>query len=388
MAGQILAGLWREIRLLAVDPWLASLVSWLPPVLFCSLWLIFSGGIARDLAIGVVDLDHSRMSRSLTRQYDTSPTLAVERGFNSVAEGANALRGGGIYALVVLPESLEKNVLTGRSPQVTVFYNSQFILIGRLVNNALLQAHGTSVAGIETVASLFSGGPRTSELAAVAVPIGSQLNPLFNSGGNYAQFLVSAIIPAIWQILIVVTTVLTLAAEIRRGGLPNWLKIGPVSALILKLTPCTLLFWLQGLLFLWGMFGLLGWPMHGSWTVLALAQLLTVLACQAAGACIFFLSLDPTRSLSLAAAYAAPAFAFMGITFPVTDMSTLARVWRSLLPISHYIDIQVGQANYGVSISAAIPEMGYLLIFLLLFSIVVLRAYRIAATEPAIEVMV
>lgn len=67
----------------------------------------FSAGIARDLPIGV-DLDHSRMSRGLTRYFDASPTMAVTAQYTDRADGDRALRGGDIYALVVLPDSLEK----------------------------------------------------------------------------------------------------------------------------------------------------------------------------------------------------------------------------------------------------------------------------------------
>lgn len=386
MAFSIGAQLRREGRLLFADPWLMSLVSWIPLLLFGSIWFIFSGAIARDLATGVVDLDGSRMSRALIRQYDASPALQVGRSYSTVAEGAKALRGGEIYALVIIPASLEKDTLLGRAPQVTAFYNSQFILIGRLINAALQQAHGTSITGIEVAKNLRSGSPEMRMVLATAVPIGNQLNPLFNSSSNYAQFLVSAIIPAIWQILIAVTTILSMAAEIRREGLYRWLHPHPVAAILLKLMPYTLVFWLQGIGFLGGMFVLLGWPMHGSWAVLLGAQFLTVLACQAAGACIFFLSPDPTRALSLAAAYTAPAFAFMGITFPVSDMNLAARIWRCILPISHYIDIQVGQANYGVPAATAISELGCLLVFLLLLAVAVLKARQISAAQPAEEV--
>lgn len=388
MTDSFVARLLREWRFLAADPWLASLVSWIPLLLFGSIWFIFSGGIARDLACGVVDLDDSRISRGLIRQYDASPALSVARAYRTTAEGARALRDGEIYALVILPASLEKDALRGRTPQVTAFYNSQFILIGRLLNAALQQSHGTSVAGIEVVGNLLSGSSTPNGAQAAAVPLVNQTNPLFNSSSNYAQFLVSAIVPAIWQVLIVVTTVLSLASELRRDGLARWLGPRPAAALLAKMLPFSFLFWLQGATYLWGMFVLLDWPMHGSWKVLLAAQLLTVLACQAAGACIFLLSRDPVRALSLAAAYTAPAFAFMGITFPVTDMNLAARIWRSLLPIGYYIDIQVSQANYGLPLTTVMPEFCKLAVFLLLFAAVLRLARRISKAPVAEEITV
>ncbi len=55
----------------------------------------------------------------------------------------------------------------------------------------------------------------------------------------------------------------------------------------------------------------------------------------------------------------------MGITFPVSDMGSLAQFWRSLLPISHYIEVQVAQASYGTSaltsLTHLLPMVGYVL---------------------------
>jgi ABC-2 type transport system permease protein len=375
----------REQQLYAADRWLASLVSWLPPLLFFMVWCIFSGGVARDLATAVVDLDGSRTSRNLIRQYDASPTLKVEKVFKTEAEGMRALRGGEIFLLVILPAELEKESVLGHAPQATAFYNSQFILIGRLVNSALQQAHATAVAAGDIGRILFGGTTAIEEAKAVAAPLGYQVIPLFNAALDYSQFLVSAIVPAIWQILIVSATILSLAAEKRRQGLRSWASPFPAGALFLKMLPMTLAFWGHGLIFLLGMFSVLGWPMHGSWLVLVIAQLLTVVACQCAGVMIFMLSLDATRALSLAAAYAAPGFAFAGITFPVSDMNLPARIWRSIMPISHYIDIQVGQANYGQPFAAAVQPFAWLLMFLLLAPVIVGRLQSITAADSAEE---
>ena len=372
----------REWRVLITDPWLVSLVSWLPPLLFFISWAIMSAGISRDLPIGIVDLDNSSMSRALIRHYDASPSLAAEQSYGDIQQGATALRAGHIYGLVLIPQDLEKMTLLGRPPQVTAFVNSQFLLIGRIVNSALLQAQGTFATKIEIRKNLATGMPMFDMAFANAVPVGTQATPLFNVNTNYAQFLVSAMLPAIWQILIVAVTVLSLAAEGRRGGIKKWLGRFPVRALLAKLLVLSLLLWLHGVLFLWLMYIFLGWPMHGSWPVLLLAQLITVWASLAAGSFFFFLTQDAARGLSLAAAYAAPGLAFMGVTFPITDMTLPARIWRSFLPISHYIEIQFGQVNYGVPISSSLPQIVYLGLFILPLLLCFFKTRQLAIAVP------
>ncbi len=363
----------REWQLLLSDTWLRALVSWVPLLLFLILWWIFSSGLPRDLTIGIVDLDHSDLSRALARQYDSHPSLRVSQQFSNVHKGSRAMRNGEINALLVLPYEMKKHILLGQPPQVTAFYNSQFLLTGNMIASALQQAHGTFGARLE-VMNAMAGGKVGVQALAAAVPVGTQATALFNINTNYANFLVSALIPGIWQILIVVITMLALSREMRLEGLADWLGEKPFAVIAGKLLPYTIILWLHGLVYLWFMYGLLGWPMNGNWDILLLSQLLMVLASQAMALLLFLLVKKPARALSLAAAYTAPSFAFMGVTFPATDMILPAQIWRDFLPVSHYISIQLYQANHGASISTALPQIGALLLFSLAF----LLAYKLA----------
>ena len=102
----------REWRLLWQDPFSRALTSWIPLLLIGLLCWIFSAGLARDLKVGLVDLDRSTLSRQLTFSLDGSAGLKIAQQFDTIDEGARALRGGDIYALVVIPNHLEP----GRAP--------------------------------------------------------------------------------------------------------------------------------------------------------------------------------------------------------------------------------------------------------------------------------
>ena len=51
----------REWRLLWQDPFSRALTSWIPLLLIGLLCWIFSAGLARDLKVGLVDLDRSAL---------------------------------------------------------------------------------------------------------------------------------------------------------------------------------------------------------------------------------------------------------------------------------------------------------------------------------------
>lgn len=358
---------WQIIRR---DRWLLSCLTWIPIALALSIWGVFSQGIARDVPIAVVDLSHSEMSRTLSRYYDATSSMAVTQQLQSVQQAKQALVQSDIYAYAVIPANFEEDVYKGLMPQVSVFYNSQTILIGKLVNSAFVQAQGTFNAQIATIANLSHGNQTLSSAMGKAVPIRSQITPLFNKNSNYAQFLVSAIIPALWQIIVVVSTILILAANHRHRKLQTWFGNQPAKGIVTTLAPYLPVFMLQGFTFLCWFYLGFEWPMNGSFLTLVIAQFATSIACMIMGGFFFFMTLDPARAMSFAGAFTAPSFAFMGITFPVNDMSSLAQFWRSLLPISHYIEVQVSQVSYGadwtVSIQELIPMLGYVLPFVLM----------------------
>lgn len=376
----------REWRLLWQDPFSRALISWIPLLLIGLLCWIFSAGLARDLKVGLVDLDRSALSRQLAFSLDGSAGLRLSDQFDSIDEGAKALRGGDVYALVVIPAHLERDAREGIQPKVTVFNNGQFILIAKLVNAALAQVVGTLNGQVGVLAAMADGKALPGALGQ-SVPIASQVTALYNINSSYAQFLLSALLPAVWQILVVLYGINALARADRLGL--DWTTQGVWFGLWRTLLPHVLIGWVWGLAWSLLLFRALGYPMQGSWLVLALGLGLASAACVSMGAFFYGVIRDPARALSLAGAYTAPGFAFMGVTFPVSAMGDFAQFWRSLLPISHYVELQVGQANYGLPLAAALPQFGALLLFLLPLLLVVRRyqpqahaARQLAAKEP------
>lgn len=342
------------------DKWLLSCLTCIPLLLALIIWGVFSSGIARDLPMGIVDLQHSQLSRQLTQTLDASSALDVRYAYADASEAKNAMINGKIYAYAVIPPRFDQDILQHRQPQLSVFYNSQYILVAKLINSAVVQAQGYFDAQLEVMNRLAKGN--TTALSAIGntVAVSTQVTALFNQNNNYAQFLVTAIVPAIWQICIVVSTILVLAANFRIYGHKNgfeFLGNQPYARTFMILGQYIPVFMVQGALYLYWFYGSLDWPMAGSFLVLVLAQFATVIACIIMGALFFFLTMDPARAMSFAGAFTAPSFAFMGITFPVSDMNTLAMLWRSFLPISHYIGIQVEQANYGAQIAQSLSHL-------------------------------
>jgi len=326
-----------------------SLITVLPLVSFALIIAIFSDGVVRDMPMVVVDKDKSKLSRILLTNINSSPTIEISQMSNSVKDALDLLKTGAAYGIIIVPKNFSKDTLLQIQPKVTVMLNTQFILIGKILTSALTSTIMYSSAEVEYVESLVDMQNPHSAMKSIS-PIGMQITPFFNTYQNYFYFLVSALIPSIWQIFIVIATLVSVGKMFKYKKEMEFFKDSSnISLKLLGLMlPYTLTYSLLGLVYLMYMYS--SWEFAGSFAILVFGMFLTVISYQLIALFLFVTGFDYARSLSLGAVYTAPAFAFLGVTFPVFNMNSIAIFWRDMLPISHYVELQISQANYGSDI--------------------------------------
>jgi ABC-2 type transport system permease protein len=265
-----------------------------------------------------------------------------------------------------------RDTLLKKQPKVTAMLNTQYILIGKILKAALVESVAYSAAQVEFVEDVSTMQNDTLALHKIT-PIGLQITPFFNTYKNYFIFLVSALLPSIWQIFIVIATIVSFGTLFKERREQEFFANKNISLRIIgKLLPYTLIFTSMGGLFLFYLYGTLGWHFEGSFGLTIFGMFLTVVAYQVVALLFFVTGFDYARTLSLGAVYTAPAFAFLGVTFPVNNMNAFALFWRDLLPISHYMELQISQANYGTNVFLEIDNLLILASFSLLFIPIVL----------------
>ena len=104
-----------QCLIVKADKWLLSALTWIPILVAVIIWGVFNQGLARDMAIGIVDHDHTQFSRELVRHYDASPSPDVQRHYNDTLSAKAALQSGELYAYIAIPSNSYKPVLQGRS---------------------------------------------------------------------------------------------------------------------------------------------------------------------------------------------------------------------------------------------------------------------------------
>lgn len=348
------------------SPWVITVTFVLPLILSLMIWWIFSASVVRELPIDVVDLDQSSLSRMMIRDYDSTPTLTVRNVQPNVLMANDGLKEGEIYGYLIIPDDFEKQVLLGKSPKITGFYNAQFILIAKQINSALMQTDMTAQAKLSVIKELSTKKTTVSQATNSVMPIQVQVTPLFNLGSNYNQFLVSAILPAIWQMAVIVGMLWAMKLEAglnEFNSIRQWFLDQKISHLWQFMSVYFCISMLLGCIVFYFLYGVIGFPFNGSLYGLFISMSAMSLACISLGIFIGYMTNDIVKAMSISGAYTAPSFAFLGVTFPVSDMNSLAIFWHSMLPASHFVRSQIELSNYGFTIIDVLPKVGILLLF-------------------------
>lgn len=376
----------REARRLAADPWDLAMVTWVPLLGVALLWWIFSAGLPRHLAVGVVDDDHSSLSRQLVRMLDATPGMQVRREFTNTAEAERALRAVEVYAVIAIPRDFARTVKQGRAAQVTLLHNAQMGTHSGLLQRDVRAAVGTLSAGIE-MAARNKRGESAQAVHVSMEPIRTQMVALFNVSSNYEQFLGAALIPALLHILAMTAGAWTVGRELRDRTLGAWLGAsrfaGTAGALLGKLALPWATLTLMSLLALVGITWGRGWHPPGNLAWVACALALLVAVSLAAGAGLAALTRSLRTALSGAGFFAAPAFAFSGVAFPLAGMPASARAWAEAMPFTHYIRLQIEQLQMGAPVATSASTMAGLLTAAAVLWLVAALGLRRAAHHPA-----
>jgi len=355
----------RELRRMSTRILYPLLVVVSPLLSFALLWVIFAAGTIRDLPVAVVDLDGSPLSRRLVWMLDASPTMAVTHWVGSGLAAEELMLRGEIYAAVLIPRDLERDVLRGARTSVVLYRNSQLLVPSSLVRRDAMAAVGTLSAGIEILRREAGGGTPTQALERLE-PVRSDRHALFNPWLNYVYLLVSSLLPTMLQIFVLVAAVHAVGIELKEGTGPEWLASAGgsvIRAICGKLLPYTVGFLLMAWFMVAFTLRFMGVPLHGDLTTALAGTTLFILAYEGIGVVLAAWFANLRFATSAAAFVATPAFAFVGLTFPTMAMPPVAQAWGALLPLTHYLRLLVEQVMRGAPPAASLPELGALAAF-------------------------
>ncbi|MDO4708903.1 MAG: ABC transporter permease [Pseudomonadota bacterium] len=337
-----------EARQLRQRPREWAMFSWLPALILLLVMWMFSAGLPGPMPLAVLDLDGSLLSRQLLRMLDESPGLAVSQQPLDAAEAEVQIKSGAVAALLVIPADFSRNLKRGKDSELELLHNAQWNAYSGLLQRDVRMASATLSAGIELrTREKLGQSPATAR--ARFNPLQSRMYSLFNTAGNYRQFLGNSLMPALLFILAMTAGAWSLGRKLRDASLGEWWQAsgavaGHSGQRLAAIGGCLLWPWLglsANALLALGLMASSVDAVLSSWLWLAALLLAFVSLSLLLGALLALLTLSLRMALSMTGFITAPAYAFSGVVFPLLAMPEGARLWANALPLTHYLHAQV-----------------------------------------------
>jgi len=355
----------RELSQISAHSRYALAMIVLPLLSFLLTWGLFSNQYPQDLPIAVIDLDHTTLSRTLVGAFDAASVIKVAYQASDPAEARDLMLKGRIYASVIIPRGLEKDILQGRGGDVIGYTNTQMLLPGSLISSSLNAAVATVSAGINFQLRLRRGEMPGAALSHLA-PVYLDRHVLFNPQLNYMYFLSAALCPTFLQIFILMTVIMAMGSEFKNSTATEWLDTAGGSvwrAVLGKLSVYFINFSLIGLVMLAVILNGFGVPLRGSLSSLVIATVSLVLSYLGCGIILVVMLPSLRMALSAASFFSGTAFAFVGLTFPQSGMPALGKAWSNMLPLTHYLHLFLEQTIRSAAIRESVPDLLIMLVF-------------------------
>ena len=295
-------------------------------------------GVPTDLPVGVVDLDNTSTSRSLTRRLDGFQMSKVVAHYPNVTEARRAIQKGEIYGFLYIPKGTTEKLLASRQPKISYYYTYTVIAAGSMMMKDLktISTLGSAAVG---QATMRAKGFTDRQIQAVLQPIRIDLHQLTNPWSNYNIYITTVMVPGIIMLFIFLISTYSLGTELKFNTSKQWLQMAGENmtiAMLGKFLPQTII-WLAIVFgYQWYVFFHLGFPHLGSPWMLVLLGLMQVLASQGFGIFAFGLMPSLRMSMSISSLWAVLSISMAGSAFPVIGMDSPLQSMSWLFPLRHY----------------------------------------------------
>ena len=373
----------REMHRLTHQPMYFVLMVVLPVVSFAFFALLFNKGAIRNIPVAVLDEDHTTLSRKVAQMIDDTPTAMVAYDIQSMGEGERLIREGKIVAVVQIPAFFEKNILSNSQTHLENYVSGTNIAVNGLLSKDIQTAVTTFTAGIQ-LQVLMKQGLTQRQAMAQLMPVRFDKHVLFNPHINYGYYLSPSFMPMMLMIFVVMVTVFAIGTELKHATSREWMAAGNDSvgaALLGKVLPITAVMFLISLVMLVINFKIVGTPLNGSLPVILVGTLLFILSYQSISVLIVALLANLRLSLSIGGGYSVLAFTFSGLTFPIMAMWEPMRWVSKIFPFTFYTDIFVDQMLRGTPWVYSLPDLGYMMLFIVLPLLCLPRLKRVCTEE-------
>lgn len=335
----------REIRRMASRKMYLLMTLVVPVGLILFFVGLLSPGLPLKVPTAVVDLDHSAMSRAITRNLDATELVDITRDLESYSDAMASIRRGEIFGFFIIPANFERDAIAGKKPTLEYYNNLTYFVPGSLTFKGFKTVAVTTAAGM--VRSKLSSAGLPSEMTdPLLQPMAIQEHPIGNPWMSYSIYLVPSFCFGALALLIMLMTVFSVTMEIKTATSPHWLATahGHITVAVAgKFFPHFVVWSVVGQFLNAVMFGWCHFPCGNIWAMVVAMELF-IIGCQAIGLLFSSIVPNPRLALILAALTGILSFSFLGFSFPVQSMYGPIAIFSYLMPCRYMFLIYIFSA--------------------------------------------
>lgn len=319
---------------------------------------IFGHGQMENLPVGVVDADHTSLSRSIIRMVDATPELQVTKQYANETEARKAMQKKEIYGYLLIPSGIKS---------LCYYYHNAMLSVGGELHSTF-ETNLKQVSVTPIVTEAVGLGESQTNITSFLIPISEEEMVSYNPNRNYAIYLSQPFFFVFLQVLLLLVTTYALGSESKFGTSNEWLQSAHGNmgiAVTGKLLPYTFIFIAMGVLANVVFFNWMQMPLPCSLWVMNGITILFILATQALALLLY--AIFPVLSLiiSVVSMIGSLGATLSGVTFPVNFMDTPV-YWASFLfPIRHFVEVVQSLLYLGGTFSNYWTNLVVLLLFIL-----------------------
>lgn len=369
MFERIRAMIFKEMHQVSRDKGTLAMMFLMPVIQL----LIFGYAINSDprhLPLAVEANDNSAFTRSIVSALRNTTYFEVEEIIGSPGRGERLIEQGKVQFVITIPQDFSRDLVRGQRPQLLVTADATDP-----------SATGNAISAIgEAVSSGLRHdliGPLGGRGASVA-PVDLVVHRSYNPEGITSLNIVPGVLAIILSMTMVLVTSIAVTREVEQGTMENLLAtpLRPFEVMVGKIVPYFIIGIVQMIVALSFAAILFHVPFNGPILLMVVATLLFIAVSLALGFTISTMASNQLQAVYMSIFYMLPSILLSGFAFPYRGMPVWAQWLSEVLPMTHFLRLVRGIMLKGWNLVLALPEMGVLVLMLIVLTVVAIRRYQ------------
>jgi ABC-2 type transport system permease protein len=324
----------------------------------------------KGLPTVAVIADNGTMAQSVLVALQNTGYFKIDQVVTDEQKAERLIENGTVQFMVVIPPNFSRDVIRGAKPNILLS-----------VDGTDPAASGNAIAAVNVVMPQALGHDLVGPLANLmpsANPFGVIVHRRYNPEGLSRYNIVPGLVGTILTMTMVMLTSLAMTRERERGTMENLLAtpVRPSEVMIGKILPYVILGYLQLAVILGAAFVIFEVPMQGSFALLLVMIGVFMIANLGVGFTFSTIAKNQLQAMQMTFFFFLPSILLSGFMFPYRAMPQWAQAIGEVLPLTHFLRIVRGILLKGASFGEILPELGPMLLFLLVASAMAMLRYR------------